>query len=385
MPDRNVDYTITAKDEASGVFATFRQNVKEANAEARASGDKGLETLLKGGGALGLATLAAQQFGEMAKTVDEDLVGIANHTKTWGDLTDDALSKLPVFGQFYSAAKELVDVFDDIGASVAKAFGMDGLAGWLESDKEKLAEIEAAQKKTSEFLKQNDTETESKKKIDDELKKVQAQTGSKFDVQRAENDTTTADQKSEIEKKKRQAGNEGRKDLVADYNRQEDELAQIHKIKQANIDAAEQDEKSKLLAEEQAKADAERAEAQRKELAADAEAARKKQELDSETARKKAELEAKGQRDLAEAAQKQKELALARQQEFKQSLTATANVEVSSRLTGVRGAAAAGPDPAQQTAQATAVLPAKIDELIDGIAALFKQGNDAYAALKNLQ
>ena len=121
---------------------------------------------------LGLATLAAQQFGEMAKTVDDDLIGIATHTKTWGDLTDDALSKLPVFGQFYSAAKELVDVFDDIGASVAKAFGLDGLAGWLESDKEKLAEIAAAQKKTADYQKAVATESESKKKIDDELKKV---------------------------------------------------------------------------------------------------------------------------------------------------------------------------------------------------------------------
>ena len=113
--NKNLDITIGAKDEASGVFssafANLKSQAKSMNLEARQSGDQALERMLKGGGALGIVTL----LGEGLKKTTEEAVKLSNEFAEGkinaADMVLEIGKSLPVLGGFFSAGESINELF----------------------------------------------------------------------------------------------------------------------------------------------------------------------------------------------------------------------------------------------------------------------------------
>ena len=113
--EKNLDVHIRAKDEASNVFNSAFENIKrkskELNQEARASGDTALERMLKGGGALGIVTLA----GEALKKVTTEAVKLSEELEKGkinaADVALEIGKSLPVLGGFVEAGESINELF----------------------------------------------------------------------------------------------------------------------------------------------------------------------------------------------------------------------------------------------------------------------------------
>lgn len=124
--ERQVDIAIVAKDEASGVFKSVAASAKEFNREAKASGEGAVEKLLKGGGALGLATFALEGMAKAAEGVREALHGVADGTmevsQGIGLVLQKGFEGIPVVGTWVKGFREIEDAAFDATAAAAGYF-----------------------------------------------------------------------------------------------------------------------------------------------------------------------------------------------------------------------------------------------------------------------
>ncbi len=127
--ERQVDIAITARDEASSVFKSVAAQAREFNMEAKRSGEGAVERLLKGGGALGLATFALEGAGHAAKAFSESLAEVANGERSvqegFGHMLEGVSGAVPVLGTWVTAFREIENAGFDAAASIAAAFGAD--------------------------------------------------------------------------------------------------------------------------------------------------------------------------------------------------------------------------------------------------------------------
>ncbi|MDP9175611.1 MAG: hypothetical protein M3O30_17345 [Planctomycetota bacterium] len=238
MASKQLEILVTARDQASGVLKnvgestqSLGQKLHALNMESRASGEKDIERLLKGGGALGLATFGAEMVKHAADETREALRGVTEGTMTWGDATSKMLEGLPVFGQFYGAAQSLVNVSEDLFAAFARATGSgERFSESLKSYDTQIADSTAEIKINADavnFL------TEARKKLRDV-----AATPEQKATQKIQDDFTTGVQKAESlrEEARYKTGFEQR-NLLTIANGVERDATRLHQEQLGQIEA----------------------------------------------------------------------------------------------------------------------------------------------------
>src|SRR5579875_747489 len=104
--------TSAAKEELSA-FGRFAKSAKEWSMESRQSGESSVERMLKGAGALGLATFAMEGLGKAAEATSENLRMVADGEETAGQAIGNVLSStadaVPVLGTFVHAFRSIED------------------------------------------------------------------------------------------------------------------------------------------------------------------------------------------------------------------------------------------------------------------------------------
>src|SRR5947209_7030281 len=104
---KSVDIKISATDDgASATFdkvqsriGSFAQRAKEANLEARQSGELAVEKLLKGGGAAAGITLAAEGISKAASVIKEFQTAARKGEQDYGAFIDKLAGSVPIFGR----------------------------------------------------------------------------------------------------------------------------------------------------------------------------------------------------------------------------------------------------------------------------------------------
>lgn len=132
---RSLDIVIAAHDETVGGVKSAQeqlgglfQNIKQLNAESRQSGEMGFERLLKGGGAIGLATFAMEGLAKGADALRESLHGVADGTMSVsqgvGHTIEAGVKAVPVLGGLVEGFTKLSEAGSDIEASFAEHLGI---------------------------------------------------------------------------------------------------------------------------------------------------------------------------------------------------------------------------------------------------------------------
>jgi hypothetical protein len=141
MPQTNLEILLSAKDAASAKLEqtgnsvkTLGQRIHELNAEARAGGDKDIERLLKGGGALALASLATEAFANLGQEIQkfgqEALKGGVNYEGLVGKIA----GSIPVVGGLVRGIGSVIDGIKDIQAASAKQAGDSHFAEYASAE-----------------------------------------------------------------------------------------------------------------------------------------------------------------------------------------------------------------------------------------------------------
>jgi hypothetical protein len=115
-----VDIKVRATDEATGVFQRVGMSLRNMEKEQRISGERSIERLLKGGGAIGMVGFAAEKF----KAVTEEVLKLSEAYRS-GQITgmqfaSSVTSSIPVLGQFYDAINNINEILDENARKEAK-------------------------------------------------------------------------------------------------------------------------------------------------------------------------------------------------------------------------------------------------------------------------
>ena len=144
---KNLDVIISAKDEASSVFtqafSNLKEKARELNTEARESGDMSLERLLKGGGYLGIFTLA----GDALKRASEESVKLSDELAKGkinaADVGLEILKSLPMIGGFAAAGESINELLTHQKRDIAEINEEIAESEKLMEDRVKVAHEEA--------------------------------------------------------------------------------------------------------------------------------------------------------------------------------------------------------------------------------------------------
>lgn len=110
---RQIDLILKGRDEASAPISSITEKIRELNAEARHSGEAGLERVLKGGGFLGLATLAGEALDGMAEKFNALKEKLYEGEISAAQIPIEFAKGLPIIGGFVEAGSKLREFFDD--------------------------------------------------------------------------------------------------------------------------------------------------------------------------------------------------------------------------------------------------------------------------------
>ena len=127
MPVQEVDIKIKATDEASSIFERVAKSAQSLNREARGSGDRDIERLIRGGGALAIFTKAAEIAEKAADAISESLRGVASGTETVsqgiGHIIEGTTKSIPVLTTVVDAFTSIRGAGDDLNATLASMTG----------------------------------------------------------------------------------------------------------------------------------------------------------------------------------------------------------------------------------------------------------------------
>lgn len=249
--ERQVDIAITARDEATSTFEKVAHSAREFNLESRKSGESSIERLIKGGGALGLATFAMEGLAKASEGAREAIRGVADGSMTVGEgighTVEKGVAAIPVLGKMVEAFRSMEDAAGDAAAAWGKNHGMSDK--WIEAHRSSVSIREESEA--------NNRAIEAGGELMVKARERATMAGLKgLERERAAADKTYKEELAQIEKvrqeKEKGMGEGARRQFEKTLGVVVEQDQQEHKAKLAEIDKKGAEEKERI-ADEHAK------------------------------------------------------------------------------------------------------------------------------------